>query len=220
MNRPHHPQGPAWARPAVAARAARLARLALPGLALCLTSACYTPRGAFQPVEQYAPPAPGDVKLAVGDMVSVRVFQQEAMSAKVKVRQDGRVSLPLVGEWTMAGKTPALVAEELQVRYKDFVNTPIVSVSLEETRPLQVSVLGEVARPGMVTLEAGAGLYQALAAVGGLTDFAHHDGLFVIRQREGGVGPVRIQFDWNVVARGEGKGATFHLLPGDVVVAE
>ena len=61
---------------------------------------------------------------------------------------------------------------------------------------------------------------QALAASGGLTDFAHRDGLFVLRKIAGQPAPRRLRFTFEVLARGEGPAARFTLLPGDVVVAE
>ena len=46
---------------------------------------------------------------------------------------------------------------------------PVVTVTLDDPRPLQVSVLGEVAKPGSFVLEQNAGVLQAIAAAGGMT---------------------------------------------------
>lgn len=191
-------------------------------LMMLALSACYTPSGAFIPVSDFEAPDTGEYLVLPGDVLQVRVFQQEAMSARVKVRADGKVSLPFVNEVQVTGKAPAIIAAELQVKLKDFVNTPVVTVSLEETRPLTVSVVGEVVRPGTVTLELGAGVLQALAGAGGLTDFAQRDGLFVLRTvvRDGRPQQVRVRLTWDELTRGVGKAARFGLLAGDVVVAE
>lgn len=186
---------------------------------LLAVSGCWVPKGSFIPVEAYVAPAAVEYVIAPGDTLQVRVFQQEAMSARVRVREDGMVSLPMVNDWPVAGKRPTEVAAALQVRLKDFINTPLVTVSLEETRPLSVSVLGEVTRPGVVTLEPGAGVLHALAAAGGLTDFAHADGIFVLRRGADGR-PARIRFRWQGLTGGEGPAASFLLQPQDVVVAE
>jgi polysaccharide biosynthesis/export protein len=189
-------------------------------VALGLSTGCYTPRGAFITVEEFAGSAPKEYVIGVGDVISVRVFQHEDMSAKGKVRGDGMLSVPLVGEVLAEGRTPSALAAFLTARFKDFVNTPVVSIVLEETRPLTVSVVGQVARTGGVTLEAGAGVMQALAAAGGLNDFAHRDGIFVLRRVRGEPNPVRIRFTWTSLAEGSAKAAGFLLQPGDVVVAE
>lgn len=193
---------------------------ALPTAMLLLLCACYTPRGAFIPVAEYKPPAAGGYLVVPGDVLQVRVFQQEAMSARVRVRADGKISLPLVNELLVRGKGPAAIAAELQIKLKDFVNNPVVTVSLEETRPLTVSVLGEVVRPGTVSLELGAGVLQALAGAGGLTDYAQRSGIFVLRTVVGRPEPLRVRFTWDELTRGEAPAANFGLLAGDVVVAE
>lgn len=187
---------------------------------LVVLCGCYTPKGAFAEVEDAKVVESVEYVIAPGDTLQVRVFQQEAMSARVRVRADGKVSLPLVNDLPAAGKTPTALAGELQIRLKDFINNPVVTVSLEESRPLSVSVLGEVLRAGVVTLEPGSGVLQALAAAGGLTDFAHKNGLFVLRKLPGEPAPRRIRFHWDALTRGEGRGARFVLQPGDVVVAE
>jgi polysaccharide export outer membrane protein len=185
---------------------------------LCLAG-CYLPVGPFLPVEDWAVVTGAEYVISTGDVLQVTVFQQDSMSARVRVRPDGRVSLPLVNEWVAAGKSPRVLALELEVKLKDFVNQPSVRVSLEEARPLQVSIVGEVLRPGALTLEPNAGVLQALAAGGGFTEFAHKNGIFVLRALPGTV-PARVRFTWEALARGEGRAATFRLVPGDVVVVE
>jgi polysaccharide export outer membrane protein len=195
-------------------------RLAAAGLAVFCASGCYRPGGAFVSVEAYQEPATGEYLVAVGDVLQVTVFQQESMSARVKVRPDGRVSLPLLNELVAVGKSPLALGGEVEVRLRDFVNKPSVRVSLEETRPLAVSVVGEVLRPGSMTLEPNAGVLQALAAGGGFTEFAHRDGIFVLRSVAGEQTPRRVRFTWDSLARGLGSAAQFRLAPGDVVVVE
>ena len=95
------------------------------------------------------------------------------MSARERVRQDGKVSLPLVGDVQAAGLASSMLAEQVKTRLKGYLATPVVSVTVEETRGLSVPVLGEVSRPGQYTLEKGSGVLEALAAAGGFTDFAH-----------------------------------------------
>lgn len=187
---------------------------------VALLPACWAPKGIFIPVDAYGASVPGEYVISPGDTLQVRVFQQEAMSARVRVRGDGKVSLPMVNDWVVAGKMPMQVATELQVRLKEFINTPVVTVSLEEMRPLTVSVVGEVVRPGVVVLEPGAGVLHAIAASGGLTDFAHKDGLFVVRKPGPTQKPVRIRFTWENLTSGDHASVKFLLQPQDVVVAE
>ena len=172
---------------------------------LALFSGCYTPSGAFIEVDNAIVPDSSEFQISSGDVILVKVFQQDALSARVRVRVDGKVSLPLLNDVVAAGKSPSVLAAELQARLKEFINLPVVTVSLEETRALTVSVLGEVTRSGVVTLEQGSGVLQAIAAAGGLTDFAHKEGLFVLRKAPGQPAPKRIRFTWDALTRGDRK---------------
>jgi polysaccharide export outer membrane protein len=161
--------------------------------------------------------------IAAGDLLNVRVYNQEGMSARVRVRSDGKVSLPFLNEVDAAGFNPGALAVQLQTRLKDFVNLPVVTVSIEETRPSTISVMGEVARPGMFSLEATPGVLQALASAGGLTELAHPDRVFLLRQaeqKEGGPKLLRIRFSFIALSRGLGRGASLRLRRGDVIVVE
>ena len=196
----------------------RIPRWALGCLLWALTG-CPRP-GTFVWVDSYLGPKPSKEYVIVpGDTLNVRVFQQENMSARVKVRADGKVSLPFLNDVLAAGFTPMVLAAQLLLRLKDFINNPVVTISLEELKPLQVSVIGEVPRPGIYSLEPGSGVLQALATAGGFTEFAHKDMLFVLRQTPGAT-PTRIRFTYEALSRAQGAAPTFTLLLNDVVVVE
>ena len=112
-----------------------------------------------------------------------------------------------------------VLGAQLQTRLKDFINNPVVTVSLEEVRTMSVSVLGEVPRPGIYNLEVGAGVLQALAAAGGFTTFANRD-MYVMRPSHTDAKPQRIRFDYERLQKGDGKAASFSLRSGDVLLVE
>jgi polysaccharide export outer membrane protein len=149
--------------------------------------------------------------------LNIQVFDQEKMSGKIRVRSDGRISLPLVNEIEAAGKTPSALTTELESSLKKVILSPQVTVSVEETSPLAISILGEVAKPGPQELPRGSGLLQALAGAGGLTTFAHKDRIFVQRL---GPKPMRIHFTYEDLTRSVGRAASFRLRSGDVITVE
>ena len=186
--------------------------------------ACATARGGgpFVWVDQYAADAPAATEylISAGDLVSVQVWDNDKLSARARVRSDGRISMPLLGDVQIAGKTPKAVASEVEgeLKAKNYVVTPRVNVLVDEVTPVSVSVLGAVARPGSYTFRAeGGGVAEAIAAAGGLTDFAHKDRIFVVRRTPQ---PVRIRFTFKALTSATGKAAAFRLQSGDVVVAE
>src|SRR4051812_26143061 len=86
---------------------------------------------------QSLPPEPDPRTITTinpGDVVDVRVFGQDALSAKGAVRLDGTLTLPLLGQVTMAGQKPEDVAKQLKERLKPYVVAPEVTVAIEQSR--------------------------------------------------------------------------------------
>jgi len=158
--------------------------------------------------------------IGVGDTIQMRVYGQEQLTTKAKVRGDGKMTLPLLNDVVAAGYTPASLGQQLETRYKEFLKNPVVSVSVEEVQPLTIPVGGEVSKPGVVTVDraSGAGVLQVLIASGGLTEFAHRDRIFVLRG--GNPSPQRIRFSWDGLTHGDAKAAAFALQQGDLIVVE
>jgi polysaccharide biosynthesis/export protein len=189
---------------------------------LLLLSACYQP-GRFIWVDDYRePPPPVDESYTIrkGDLLNINVWNQAGISSRLRVRDDGRISLPLVNDVEAAGQTPPALARLLEQRLKDMVTNPVVTVMVDEAQPIKVAVLGEVRSPGMKQLDAGSGLLQALSVASGFSDYAREEGIFVLRKQPGDDTPVRIRFTYEALIRSEGSAASFRLKTGDVVVVE
>lgn len=154
--------------------------------------------------------------IAPGDVLGVRVFNQDNMSTRARVRSDGKIAVPFVGEIDVLGKTPATVAAELSVLLKAYVVSPTVTIVVEEALVASVSVLGEVARPGIYPIDASTGVLQALAAAGGFTDYASRGPIYVVRRSP----PGRIRLSYGALIQGAGKGSLLRLRAGDVLVVE
>lgn len=154
--------------------------------------------------------------IAAGDTLSVRVFNQESMSTRARVRSDGKIAIPMLGDVDARGKTPNALSKELAGRFKEYVVTPVVTITVEATQTTSVSVLGEVSRPGIFQLEGSTGVLSALAAAGGLTEYASRDSIFVVRPASS----QRIRFTFSSLSQADGPAAHFNLRAGDVVVVE
>jgi polysaccharide export outer membrane protein len=169
-----------------------------------------------------APEPPTAYRIGPGDVLGVRVWNQESMSvARARVRDDGRISVPFLNDVEAVGMTPTALARRLEDSLRSFVVNPVVTVTVEEVRPLRISVIGQVTRPGVYDLEHGVGVLAALAAAGGLTDYAHRDRLYVLRPvRRSDDAPLRIRFSFDALTRAEPRAASFVLHGGDTVVVE
>jgi polysaccharide biosynthesis/export protein len=197
--------------------AAALAIAALVALGGCAGS---HQRGSIR-VEELPPSQPPDPEYHVdaGDVLSVRVWNQESMSqARARVRDDGRISVPFLQDVQVVGETPTALSRRLQAELAGYIVNPRVTVTLEERRPLRVSVVGEVTRPGIYELERGSGVLGALAAAGGLTPYSDGDAVYVLRPAA--KAPVRIRFRFGALTRAEVPASSFVLAQGDTVVVE
>ena len=181
-------------------------------LAACGSSGSFVWASQLRPDEVGA----GDYAIVAGDVVSVRVFGQDAMSNRAKVRSDGKISMPFLGDVLVLGKTPAAVAREMEAGLKNFINSPNVTVTVDEFQATTVAVLGEVAHPGTISVERNGGVLQAIANAGGLTETASRDDIYVLRESPV---PRRIRFTYELLTKNPPT-STFRLRPGDVVVVE
>ncbi len=200
----------------------RLAQGMLTALLLAGIGCATAVKGPFMWVDQLTEVEPavpaGEYIIGPGDALNVQVWEQEKMSARTRVRSDGNISLPFVNDVPAAGKTPVALARNLEELFKNFIVTPNVTVAVDEAMPLQISVLGEVVEPGLKDLASGAGVAQAIAAAGGLKEFAHKDRIFVLRHDT--VPVLRLRMTYEALTSGLGRAAGLRLRGGDVVVVE
>lgn len=189
--------------------------------ALVALAGCGGPGGPFVWVDQYAPArnGPTPFAIAIGDLLDVQVWGSDKLSTKARVRPDGRIAVPLVGDMVVVDRTPAEVGRALEkaLRDQNILIAPRVTVALEESRPVSVAVLGAVTHAGTFELARGAGVAEAIASAGGLTEFAHRDQIFVVRRTPT---PVRIRFTFEALTGQTGVAPVFRLQNGDVVVAQ
>ena len=96
-------------------------------------------------------------RLGPGDRLAVKLFQVEGFDAAVAVLPDGTLNLPRIGALRVWGLTLDEARQEITRGYARVLRDPIVYLDLVGTRPLRVTVSGEVQRPGLYSL----GLTQA-----------------------------------------------------------
>lgn len=109
-----------------------------------------------------------------GDLLHVMVLREPELEQRVRVRDSGDVTLPLIGSAHVAGLDPAAAAAAIAAKYLDgsFLKHPDVSVFVEEFATQPVSVLGQVMKPGTYAISTPRSLLDLLAMAGGLTTVA------------------------------------------------
>jgi polysaccharide export outer membrane protein len=153
--------------------------------------------------------------LGPGDILSVTVTGQEDQR-EVRVTEDGSVSLPLVGSVKASGLTLEQLQAELELLYRDFIREPKVQIFVREYHSKEISVLGEVSRPGLYKLTGNTTLMEVLSIVGGLSDNAA-DNLIVLRRQGEGQEPVNIVVDTTMLFTPGGASLNVQIQDGDVI---
>jgi polysaccharide export outer membrane protein len=97
-----------------------------------------------------------------------------------KIRRDGKVSLPLIGELTAAGKRPIDFQHELVSRYEGNLDNNEVLVTLENGTA-NVTVSGFANKPGVYPFDRPTTVYQAVMEAGGVSDYGSLSNIHLTR---------------------------------------
>ena len=119
----------------------------------------------------HAQPKP-DYPLGAGDAIRVQVFQNPDLTIETRVSENGSITYPLIGAVELGGISIAAAEQKIAdaLQKGGFLQKPQVNIALLQVRGNQISVLGQVARPGRFPLEtANTRLSDMLANAGGAT---------------------------------------------------
>lgn len=155
-------------------------------------------------------------QLQPGDILAVSVWKETELQAETLIRPDGRISFPLAGDLTAAGRTVEEIRADLEGRLRVLVPDAVVTVTLKLNAGNRVYVIGKVQRPGDFPINRPTDVMQALSLAGGGTPFADMDSIKVLRRE----GPrlIAIPFHYSAVERGRDLQQNIVLRSGDTVV--
>lgn len=160
---------------------------------------------------------PDEYHIGPGDVLQIDVWREpDASSPTVTVRPDGKVSIRMLGDVSVAGLSPVQLEGLLGTKYRAFIRDARVTVAVKEINSQKVYVIGEVKKEGAVKLQGPLTVLQALAEAGGLTDYAKRKKIQILRTVQGR--QYAAPFDYDAVVHGEHVEQNMILLPGDTVV--
>lgn len=109
-------------------------------------------------------------RLGPGDAISVVVQRFGDLSFQALINPEGNIAVPLLGTVSLEGLTLEEAQEKIRLGLNRFVIDPIVALSLVGQRPVQVTITGEVTRPGIYPIaSATPRISEALQVAGGTT---------------------------------------------------
>ena len=122
----------------------------------------------FEPNQNMATPA--NYRLGAGDKVIVDVWGASQETFESTISPDGVIVIEGVGPIKLAGQTVQQATSTLKTTLGKYYADCTFSLSVGETRSIQVQVMGEVNVPGTYTLSSLSSAFNALYAAGGIND--------------------------------------------------
>lgn len=158
--------------------------------------------------------------LGVNDAIHINVWKNPELSVDVRVRPDGTVTMPLIGDLHAAGRTPSSLRAEITRKLSNYIRdeSAIVSIAVTEVNSYQFTVSGNVERGGLMTAKSYVTAAEAIAMAGGLNRFANPHKLVLVRTDANGTR--RIPLDYTRISSGLHPGEDLVLLAGDSLVAQ
>lgn len=159
-------------------------------------------------------PEEGGYEIQPGDRLQVEVWQNQQLTRQVRVRPDGRITLPLVNEVEAAGQTVPQFQARLAKRLRTYIKDPVVSITVTNFSQKRIFVQGQVRNSAAYDFSGDMYLLQALTLAGGATPFS--EGCAVIVRRKGNKF-VRYDAKLEPLLSGKDLKENINLQPGDVV---
>lgn len=185
---------------------------AFPALLLVAFLAAVGPAGAQNPVQRRG--TGPDYVIGVEDELRVVVWGESDLTLKVKVRPDGKITLPLVNDIRVVGLTTDQVRAKVAEALQSYVRDPNVTVIIDAILSYRVFFIGEVRRQGALNFYQPIRLIQGLAAAGGVSEFGNQ--VIVLREVSGR--ETRNEYDFKKLLAGAHENVI--LLPGDTVIVK
>jgi polysaccharide biosynthesis/export protein len=164
-------------------------------------------------------PDPRRAEFVIGaaDLLRINVWHMPDLSVDAKVRPDGTVTMPLVGDLTAAGRTPSALRADIETRLKSFVkdDSVQVSVAVVEVNSYRFTLAGNITQPGLHTANRFVTITEAVALAGGPTRFASLSRVVLIRGSA--AGPRRIPIDLAAIYNGTRPEMNLVIIAGDTL---
>jgi protein involved in polysaccharide export with SLBB domain len=163
-------------------------------------------------------PATRPAVLMAGDELEIKFYRTPELNVQQRVRADGMITLQLVGDVQVAGKTPTDVGNALRNAYSQHLVNPDVSIIVRSMYSRRLIVTGEVLRPGVLDVPGQMSLMEAIGQVGGFTLQTANMKQVIVSRMDPDTGK-RVGYAVNM--QDEYKGAItqpFMLQPTDIVI--
>lgn len=162
-------------------------------------------------------PLEGGYRIAPVDVLTIKVFGMEDLSGDYQVDLRGNLAMPLIGEVTAVGKSPAELKSLLTEKYAaSYLENPDITVGIKEAKGQAVTVDGSVNKPGSYPVIGPMTLMQAVALAEGTDELANLRRVAIFRTIDGK--RQAAAFDLVSIRRGEVPDPQVY--SGDIVIVD
>jgi len=158
--------------------------------------------------------------LGVGDVVRITVYQNPDLTVEARVSELGQVNFPLIGVVTVGGLSVSQAQALIEKRLRDggFVLKPQVTIQTTQIRSSQISILGQVNKPGRFPIElVGSKVSEMIAAAGGVVP-GGADIVTLVGNRDGK--PIKLDIDLPLVLQQGRADLDMPVENGDIIYVD
>ena len=155
--------------------------------------------------------------IGAGDILEITTWKEPDFSREeILVRLDGMITFPLINDIQAKGRTPMQVRQDIEEKLKDYVENPIVTVTVRTSGSKRFYILGEVANTGEYPLVKGLTVLQAFALAGGFTEWASKKEIILMRVEDGKEKIFRVNY--KDLIKGKDFSQNIKIQPDDTII--
>jgi polysaccharide export outer membrane protein len=157
-----------------------------------------------------------DYKIGSGDVLEIITWKEPDFSKELLVRIDGSITFPLIDDIHVGGLTPLQVKQIIEDKLKEYIENPIVNVTVKTPESQKFYILGEVSKTGEYPLIKNLTVLQAFALAGGFTEWASKKEIILIRHEDGKEQIIRINY--KNIAKGKDFSQNIFIKANDTII--
>jgi len=156
-------------------------------------------------------------KIGSSDVLEIVTWKEPDFTREeVLVRIDGKISFPLIGDIRASGRTPLQLKKEIEAGLKNYIASPIVTVTVKMPGSQKFYILGEVAKTGEYVLMKDLTVLQAFALAGGFTQWASKKEIILLRNEDGKEKIMRVNY--KEIVKGKDFSQNIHIKVNDTII--
>ena len=156
-----------------------------------------------------------DYKVSPQDMLVISVVGEKDLTQDCRVNTSGTISYAWLSNVEVAGKTSAEIEKHLRkLLDEDYLVNPTVLVQVKEYRAREVTVMGQVNKPGAITIPAEQPLtvVEAIARAGSISKGGDPNKIYFTRR-----GKEKVKLSLEQLSRVTDPAKQLYVQPGDVI---